>query len=142
MMMKLLICCICVVVYKQSFVDGLNSNLRIKKRDQIASKLLLLQQLAIHYDDRDGSQNKLSGDQNLMIYDRLASKMNRYDEDEIELKIKNILDIRNALDNRDVDGSKLGGFVQARNRIRRSVDDMIKRWQCPPPKCWKLGRLH
>ncbi|KAK6180693.1 hypothetical protein SNE40_008697 [Patella caerulea] len=117
-MMKLLICCIYVVYYKQSFADGLKSNLQITKRDQIASQLLLLQQLAPHYYERDYSQNKLSGD----LYDRLASKMNKYDADKIEMKIQNIVVISDALNKRDVDRSKVG----ARNRIRRSVDDMMQ----------------
>ncbi|KAK6180696.1 hypothetical protein SNE40_008699 [Patella caerulea] len=103
MMIKLLICCIYVVVYQQNFVDGLKSNLQIAETDHTDT-------LKVNY--------------------RLESKKVNYDGDEIETKMKNIVDTRDALNKlsyeiRGVDESRLGGVVQARNRIRRSVQAIM-----------------
>ncbi|KAK6180691.1 hypothetical protein SNE40_008696 [Patella caerulea] len=152
-MIKLLMCCICAVVYKQSSVDGLNSNLQITKGGQIASKLLLLQQLGSHYGDTEEGRKKLRGDRNRMVNNRLARKVDKYDDDEIETKIRNMLDTRDALDKlsyeiREVHGSKLGVVVQARNRMRRSVEAIMMQFgghgsdkDNNKHQGWKLGRL-
>ncbi|KAK6180734.1 hypothetical protein SNE40_008732 [Patella caerulea] len=121
MMFKLLICCVFVAAFKQNFVDGLNSNLKI------ASELRAMKQLA-RDDVRDQGQKKLSEDKIPMLKDRLASKKNKYGEDEIGAEVEKMADnsrdalhkLPHVVPNRQ--GDKLGEVVKARYRIKRSVE--------------------